>query len=157
MKIFRKVHCKAYMEKYWDGVALVCSETDYSGITKVVDKSCWDDNTGVKVIATKNWYEHGGSLEEQIADLSNFEGESVEKSYRRRVEEPFDGFLVGITRVKVTGRIGTDYDDYISGFGKCDGFWHLFKEVDMVPVGVVYFKNNAKRYVLLDDIEDIEE
>lgn len=149
MKIFRKVHCKAYMEKYWDGVSLVCSETDYRGITKVVDKSCWDDNTGVRVIAKQTWYEHGEWLEEQIADLSNFEGDSVEKSYRRRVEEPFDGFLVGITRVKVTGRIGTDYDE-----DEYRAVWHLFKETGTVPVGVVYFKNNAKRYVLLDDIED---
>ena len=30
--------------------------------------------------------------------------------------------------------------------------FHLTKETDKEKVGVVYFKNNAKRYVLIDDM-----
>ena len=35
--------------------------------------------------------------------------------------------------------------------------YHLVKYTNKEKVGVVYFKNNARRYVYLDDMEVIEE
>ena len=37
--------------------------------------------------------------------------------------------------------------------GDLEEVYHLIKETDKQKVGVVYFKNNARRYVPLDDME----
>lgn len=140
MKLFQKVHCTAYLKKISDGVHI----RFYNG-----DGTSYDGNyptdVNVKAIAyNKN--------DEEIADLSEFSGQSVEKTYRARVEEEFNGFLVGFTRVRVKGIIGTDWIDgpYCQEHGFC------FKEIREYPrVGVVYFKNNVKRYVLPEDMNTI--
>lgn len=152
MKIFQKVHCRGYLKKESDGVVLECS---VNGQPSSV--SCWDVDENVKVIAKRYYYEGDGWKEETLADLSNFEGDSVEKTYRHRVEEKFDGFLVGFTKIIVSGRIGTDYDEehiYAGEYGEHHRYYHhLFKERNYEKVGVVYFKNNVKRYVKLEDME----
>ena len=165
MKIFRKVHCKAYLKKQSDGVRLDCWKKIFynfggkEGWSEEPAKgSTWGEDEKIRVLAIKSVYEDGMWKDKQIADLSSFEGETVEKVYRHRVEEEFDGFLVGITNIVVTGRIGTDYDMVPYNMnGDLEGIYHLTKDVDYQKVGVVYFKNNSKRYVLLDDMEDVEE
>ena len=157
MNIFQKVHCRAYLQKYSDGVALRCSIIDKSGFFEMpADGNSWKNP--IKVIATKSEYRDGKWTESTIADLSNFEGESVEKQYRIRVEEEFDGFLVGITHLVTTGRIGTAMTMYPCDMnGNFEDIYHLTKTTKKEKVGVVYFKNNAKRYVLLEDMERRQE
>lgn len=157
MKIFQKVHCKAYLAKHHDGVALVCSEVDKSGCFEMpVQGNSW--SKPIKVIATKSEYKNGSWTLTDIADLSSFEGESVEKQYRIRVKEEFDGFLVGITYITTTGRIGTDMTMHPYNMnGDLEEIYHLTKQTNKEKVGVVYFKNNAKRYVLLDDMRGGED
>lgn len=146
MKLFDRVHCRGYMKVVKDGVRIQLYNSD---------GSLCSENTvtdfQAKAIAYKTVYDDKGvPYESELADLSDFDGQSVEKTYRERIEDSFNGVLVGITRVKVKGIIGTDWNDnhYGSEFGFC------FKEITEKPkVGVVYFKNNCKRYVLLDDIE----
>lgn len=144
MELFHKVKCRAYLKKVSDGVHIIIS--DPNGRVYEHNSVAISDFGKVKAEAcrlTENFET------EVIADLSNFEGETVEKTYRRRVEETFTGFIVGVTHVKVKGVIGTDWrsDEYYE-HGYC------FKETtDQPKVAVVYFKNNCKRYVLLDDIE----
>ena len=165
-RLFRKVHCKAYMQKFSDGVRLECwkPENDllsFDGqVTHEYEKrSVWDVDDDVRVVAVQDIYEDGEWRTEELKDLSDFEGSGVEKRYRHRVEEEFDGFLVGITRVVTTGLIGTDYSEqhvHAGEFGTYDRYYHhLFKNPSAEKVGVVYFKNNCKRYVLLDDMEEI--
>ena len=141
MKIFQKVRCKAYLQKISDGIYIRRENPDgtpygykYANVhTKayVYDK---DNN--------------------EIADLSEFDGMCVEKTYRKRMEEDFNGMLVGFTRVAVKGKIGTDWcEPYGSQeYGFC------FREITEMPkVGVVYFKNNCKRYVLPEDMESMND
>lgn len=149
-KIFRKVHCKAYMKQIKDGVHLSVFHADsYEPVTG----SSWGE-LDIQVIAERTYYENGEWREEELADLSGFEGDSVHKVYRERVEEEFDGFLVGYTRVTTTGEIGTDTTMWPYNLsGDLEEVFHLFKNTHQEEVGVVYFKNNAKRYVLIEDIE----
>ena len=147
MKIFQNVHCKAYLKKYNDGIYLDCWDGEIPA-----QGNSWDHTIIVK--AMQSWYKDCKWGESEIADLSEFESESVNKQYRIRVEEEFDGFLVGITHIVTTGRIGTDMTMMPCDMnGNLKEVFHLFKVTDKEKVGVVYFKNNAKRYVLLDDMK----
>ena len=155
MKIFQKVHCKAYLKKHHDGIHLNCWDGD-DDFLMPVSGNAWDHI--VKVKAVQLWYRGGEWGESEIADLSGFEGETVDKQYRIRVEEEFDGFLVGITHIVTTGRIGTDMTMFPCDLdGNLKEVFHLIKATDKEKVGVVYFKNNAKRYVLLDDMRGEQE
>lgn len=153
MKIFQKVHCKAYLKKQSDGVALVCQKPIVGfNAYMPAEGNCWDEP--IKVTATKLEYKNGRWETKEIADLSSFEGESVDKRYRVRVEEEFDGFLVGITYITTTGQIGTSMSEVPYNMsGDLTEVFHLTKTTKQEKVGVVYFKNNAKRYVLMEDIE----
>ncbi len=144
-KIFRKVHCKAYLQKFSDGVHLECFEIEpESGAEIPTTLSRWSVDKNIKVTACR-W-------EEEIKDLSACEGEYVVKQYRRRVEEEFDGFLVGVTRITTSAKIGTDWstDRFCDSYTE---YMHLFKQPNTEKVAVVYFKNNVKRYVPLEDIK----
>lgn len=141
-KLFTKVKCVAYLKKHNDGVHIELFNPDGSGCAEKYVTS-YDS----QAIAIRYDAKTGKNIE--IADLSDFDGSCVEKVYRKRVEEEFAGVIVGYKSVKVVGLIGTAWrdDDYGAEHGYC------FKEVKYAPkVAVVYFKNNCKRYVLLDDL-----
>lgn len=145
-KLFVKVRCRAYMKKIKDGVFIVMYNPDG---TVCQDKFMKSYNG--KAVAYKTDYK---KMEDgEIADLSEFCGESVEKVYRERTEETFTGVVVGYTTLKCKGLIGTDWNDspYGGDFGYC------FKNTTWAPkVAVVYFKNNCKRYVLPEDMEELD-
>ena len=149
MQLFKKVHCKAYLKKIKDGVYIQFFNPDG---TYYNDRFVYDYN--IKAIAYKTKLdENMMNCDEELADLSEFDGSYVEKTYRERVECEFDGFVVGYTKINTKGKIGTDWDsgEYVREHGYC------WREITERPkVAVVYFKNNIKRYVLLDDIEVIE-
>ena len=140
-KLFSMVKCKAYLKKESDGVYIELMNPDGSlRYEKTVD------SLDCTAIAKKE--------DVVIKDLSDFDGSCVKKVYRERVEAEFTGVVVGYTRVKVSGLIGTIWEEpeYFQSYGCC------FKQaVDVPKVAVVYFKNNCKRYVLLDDLEESEE
>ena len=150
MNIFQKVKCKAYMAKAHDTVRIQLFNADGTFCdTKTVD------DYKAKAIAYK--YDPDKHEEVEIKDLSEFDGGFVEKIYRERIEEDFCGVLVGFTRINVKGRIGTDWECVNYGFGDIREYGHCFKTRDEYPkVGVVYFKNNCKRYVLMEDMEIME-
>lgn len=145
VKLFKKVHCKAYMKKICDNVHIQFYNADGT--------FCYDKIvTDYKAKAIAYGFDEKKWEQIELADLSNFDGESVEKTYRERTECKFDGFVVGYTRIDVKGRIGTNWDDpeYGSEYGFC------FKMITERPkVAVVYFKNNMKRYVLPEDMEEV--
>lgn len=146
MKIFQKVRCKGYVKKFYDGVYIQFFYPD--------GEFCYDKTvTDYKARAVAYKLVPESSEPVEIKDLSEFDGDSVEKVWRKRVDADFTGVLVGFTTVNMSGYIGTDWCDNIYGeeYGFC------FKEVvKTAKVGVVYFKNNVKRYVLEEDIEVIE-
>ena len=149
MQLFKKVHCKAYLKKIKDGVYIQFFNPDG---TYYNDRFVYDYN--IKAIAYKTKLdENMMNCDEELADLSEFDGSYVEKVYRERVECEFDGFVVGYTKINTKGKIGTDWDsgEYVREHGYC------WREITERPkVAVVYFKNNIKRYVLLDDMKIIE-
>ncbi len=146
-KLFSKVRCHAYLKKHHDGINIVVYDKYgnvlQSGVT--TDSCC-------KAVAQRYDMDKGEYVE--IADLSEWSGQSVEKTYRIRVEEEFTGFVVGYTRIKVKGEIGTDWCDepYIEEYGYCSKWIKEYPKV-----AVVYFKNNGKRYVLPEDMEVIDD
>lgn len=145
IKIFSKVHCKAYMKKICDNVHIQFYNADGT--------FCYDKVvTDYKAKAIAYGFDEDKWEQTELADLSEFDGDSVEKTYRKRTECEFDGFVVGYTRIDVKGRIGTNWDDPECGseYGFC------FKMITERPkVAVVYFKNNMKRYVLPEDMEEV--
>lgn len=145
VKLFTKVHCKAYMAKAHDTVRIQLFNEDSSFCTKKTV-----DNYKCKAIAYKFDPEKGKEIE--IKDLSEFDGDSVKKIYRERKECEFDGVVVGYTIINVKGIIGTTWesDGYYIEYGHC------FKEItERAKVAVVYFQNNCKRYVLPEDMEEV--
>lgn len=140
MKLFQKVHCTAYMKAVKDGVYIQLYNADGTLCTANFVKEY-----KARAIAYKE--------DKEIKDLSEFDSSCVEKTYRKRVEAEFDGVVVGFTRVDVKGLIGTDWSDdpHAPDVGYC------FKEITERPkVGVVYFRNNCKRYVLPEDMKIVD-
>lgn len=139
MKLFTKVHCKSYLKRVHDGVHLELYHIDGTlYLEKTVDSPDW-----VKAFA---YTADGKEIEME------FDGGGVQKTYRSKVPCEFDGMLVGITTVKTAGEIGLDWE-YSDNYS----YGHVFKTTtETEKVGVVYYRNNTKRYVPLSDMEVIE-
>ena len=130
-KLFVKVRCRAYMKMAKDGVFIVMYNPDGT----VCEDRLMKSYKG-KAVAMKRNFENGDDIE--VEDLSEFCGQCV---------------VVGYTTIKANGLMGTDWNDstYGGDFGYC------FKNTTWAPkVAVVYFKNNCKRYVLLEDMEVLD-
>ena len=147
IKIFYKVKCHAYLKEVNDGVHIEVFKSD---------GSFYRDNEVKPTRFTSNeilmayGIDPDTKMSRELKDLSSCEGDSVKKVYRRRTKAEFKGVLVGYTPLSCEAEIGTDtgYLSDGSGYGYC------FKLITSSPtVGVVYFKNNAKRYVLPEDME----
>jgi len=146
-KLFSYVKCVAYLKKIRDGVHIILSNPDGSSC-----ESNYACSPNCKAIAIRYDSEKGENVE--IKDLSDFDGSCVKKVYRKRIETEFKGVVVGYTTVKMSGIIGTDWKE--SHYGEDYGYCYK-QAVDVPKVAVVYFKNNCKRYVLLDDLEQESE
>lgn len=143
-KLFTMVQCSAYLKKSNDDVHIIMYEPDGMPTEGKIMRS----HDG-KAVAIK--YDAKKGEDVVIKDLSDFCGEGVKKVYRERCEENFKGVVVGYTHIKVAGIIGTDWT---SGVYRDHGY--CFKQITDAPkVAVVYFKNNCKRYVLLNDLQPI--
>ena len=152
MKIFQRVNCKGYLKKARDGIFLNCEEVN-GDVAVPAKGNMWGTAQNIKVTAMQNIYENGKWAAKVLKDLSGFDGDSVLKTYHERVEEPFSGFLVGFTNIIISADIGTDwFSDYSSR-----EWFRLTKHPHYTKVGVVFFKNNAKRYVLPEDIIPVDE
>lgn len=147
IKLFSMVKCKGYMRKAHDGTMIEL----YDGSGTL----CMNMAKAVKAVAVRRNI-HAEEHFDEVADLSDFCGESVEKTYYERVDEEFVGCVVGYKKIVVTGYIGTDTAYESCGYGDYQDRQYCFKKPkDKVKVGVVYFKNNCKRYVLEEDMEEV--
>lgn len=138
-RLFSMVKCCAYLKPVRDGVNIMFLSPEE--IRNLFGSKEMEKYPYGKAIA------HTAEGEK---DLSSFEGDSVEKTYRVRMEKQFKGYVVGYTTVKVKGIIGTDSysNDYEEGV-------YFFKNTtERVEAAIVFYGNNRKRYVLLDDIEE---
>lgn len=147
MKLFVKVKCHAYLRKAHDGIKI----TIYDPEGNLYNGNTVPDSSYKAVVEGKYDFDKGDY--NTLADLSEWDGSGYEKTYRERVEEEFTGVVVGVTEINVKGQIGTDWE--------CDGcgieYGHCYKLItDRQKVAVVYYRNNAKRYVPLEDLEVLE-
>ena len=147
IKLFSMVRCRGYMRKAHDGIRIQMYDKN--------DMLCYNLTEAVKAVAER-WNIHAEEQFEELADLSDFCGESVVKTYYDRVDEEFVGCVVGYKKITVTGYIGTDTVYESCGYGDYQDLRYCFKKPkDEVKVGVVFFKNNCKRYVLEEDMEEV--
>lgn len=162
-KIFVKVKCKAYLKKESDGIFLNCTKRthyEFNGKDCYNEEpakgNAWNMDEDIRVVAMQNVYENGRWETRELKDLSEFEGGSVVKTYRHRVEENFTAFVVGYTQIITSADIGTSYSEmHVDCY---DREWiHLTKDSHYTKVAVVYFKNNMRRYVLPEDIEEVKQ
>lgn len=143
--LFSRVRCRAYLREKKDGIHIEVRD----GQGDIVHKGIVYDQ--LKAYAVR--YNDQTGKEEILADLSGWCGESIKKTYRERAEADFSGVVVGYKRIDRSGYIGTDWET--PPFGREYG--HFFKEIDDRPeVAVVYYRNNKKRFVLLEDMEVAE-
>lgn len=141
MNLFSKVHCYAYLKEVQDGAYIEVKSAD--------GKQLNGNAFPADATATGHYYDSDGN--EYTKDLSSFDGDSIEKVYRVRTELEFSGVIVGFINLIVKASIGTDWDDNpYNPHGYC------YKEPTEKPrVALVYFRNNSKRYVLLEDMIEL--
>ena len=142
-KLFSMVKCRAYLRQVHDGVCII-----------LLSRKEVEELYGVSELKKHPLGMARAMIPEGEKDLSDFEGEGVEKTYRIRTEKEFRGCVVGYDKVDVKGIIGTDTAEYY----REDGYeekGYVFKKITEQPeVAIVYYGNNRKRYVLLEDIEE---
>lgn len=144
-QLFSRVKCCAYLREKKDGTYIEVRDKD--------GKVIYPNRVTEPLSAYAVRFDPRLEKLEIIADLSNWDGESVKKIYRERTEADFTGVVVGYKRIDRSGYIGTDWET--PPYGREYG--HFFKEIDDRPeVAVVYFRNNNKRFVLPEDMEEIE-
>ena len=140
--LFSRVKCWAYLREKKDGIYIEVRDKD--------GKVIYPNRVTEPLSAYAVRFDPRLEKLEIIADLSNWDGESVKKIYRERTEADFTGVVVGYIRIDRSGYIGTIWETPPYG----GEYGHLFKEIDDRPeVAVVYYRNNKKRFVLLDDME----
>lgn len=158
VELFSHVNCTGYMKPIIDGVHIeirdtfnnICTSGPISDISYTAKAIIYhyhtldeyDSITGFPLkVVTK-----------EVKDLSGWCGETVEKTYYERVEKNFTGVLVGYKKLVTKRYLGTDWCDYyIDDTDKSYGY--CFKTPsEVIDVAIVYYKNNCKRYVRLEDL-----
>lgn len=140
MKSGSKVHCRSFLQKDSDGIHIEAWDEDKPVLTKIVNSS------SIKA------YAYG--RDKMIKELDEWQGDGIEKTYRRKIESEFDGIYVGTVTVKVKGMIGTDWTtDY---YGREYGYFYK-RTTETATCGVVYYLPNKKRYVPIEDMAERKE
>ena len=133
-KIFGKYWCKGFYKKVHDGVCVA------------LDKK----NLRADWINTKLWdQECEGVVEKDI--------ETAEKTYFEYVSQNFTGVVVGFVDLIVEGYLDVNYEDAIdTGLGTIPERFYVSKRAKtVIPCAIVYYSNNKKHYVPVDDLEEI--
>lgn len=125
--LFKKVKCSSYLKRVWDGkfIQVYKGELDEAAY-------CDSNNPDGEIIS-----ECCGELE-------------FLKTYYKEVQKNFTGFIVGIKDIVVTGYLvaDTDYDH------RGCGYLSIYKRPKQIEkCAIVYYANNRKRYVPLEDIK----
>lgn len=133
--LFQKVKCNAYLKKVYDGR---CIGTHHEN-GKI--ELCWYDSTNEEDQKSKDFQE----LECECDGSHEFV-----KTYYKRIEKGMYGFVVGIKNVDITRYLVADIS---SGYNGEDFIYISKVPKDVIKCAIVYYANNRKRYVPLEDIE----
>lgn len=137
--LFKRVDCKSYYKKIKDGRFIYfiperdsereCDEYYYCGLD-----------------------ENGIPFEKEC----NADGaRDFLKTYYQKTEKPFRGIVVGVISLLIKAYLVAEYqEDPYSG----RGFTQISREPEeMATVAIVYYGNNRKRFVSIEDLEVMKE
>lgn len=125
--LFQKVKCKSYLRKIYDGRFIQTYKND----DNLLDCEYVDTNNPNLDIEC----ECDGTLE-------------FLKTYYERKEKEFYGMLVGFKDIVATGYLIAETDGYGTIIRK--------QAKDIVRCAIVYYANNKKRYVPIDEVEEFK-
>ena len=130
MNLFDKVKCNGFYSKVRDGTYICLDSQNLKAAhmnSNAVDTECL--------------------VEEDV--------DRVEKTYYKHVTKKFCGVIVGFTDLIVTGYLDVIYNDTIDvGIGVLPEQFFVQKNPNcVVKCAIVYYANNKKHYVPLEDIE----
>lgn len=126
-KLFDRCKCRGYYKKAHDGVYI---QLDEKNLTADLMKS-------------------GKVIEEDV--------DRVEKRYYEHKDGNFSGVIVGFVDLVVVGYLDVIYEDAIDvGIGVLPEKYYIDKTPkDVVKCAIVYYANNLKHYVPIEDIAEI--
>lgn len=127
-KLFDKVKCKGFYKPHRDGLYI---ELDKENLTATLKTSAFN------------------VVEEDV--------EEAEKTYFKHVPQNFSGVVVGYKDLVIVGYLDVLYDDAIdTGIGTIPEKYYIAKRPkDVVKCAIVYYADNKKHYVPLEDIVEI--
>ena len=130
MKLFDKVKCKGFYSKVHDGTFIYL------------------DTQNLKA-------SHMNSNATDTECLVEDDVDRAEKTYYKHVKQNFCGVIVGFTDLIVIGYLDVIYNDAIDvGVGILPEQFFVQKNPNHVEkCAIVYYANNKKHYVPLEDIE----
>ena len=132
MRLFKEVKCKGFYKKVHDGIWVH------------LDKS-----TGTAYAMNSNLVDidNDGTMEADI--------DCVEKTYYEHKKANFSGVIVGFKDLVVKGYLDANYQDEVDvGIGVFpEKFYVAKRPKEVVKCAIVYYANNMKHYVPLDDIK----
>lgn len=133
-KLFDRVKCKGFYKPHRDGLFIRLDETTLTA-----------DLVNANFASADN----AGIVEKDI--------ESAIKTYYKHVERNFSGVIVGFVDLAVTGFLDVIYQDPIhTGLGTIPERFYIAKIAkDVVKCVIVYYADNKKHYVPLEDIVEI--
>ena len=125
--LFKKVKCNAYLKKVHDGKFIDISQEDF--------EATYVDYGNLGKLYTVS--ECDGSLD-------------FLKTYYELIEKEFTGFVVGVKEVTATAYLVADIGYQYNG----KEYIYVQKEPkDIYKCAIVYYGNNRKRYVPLENIK----
>lgn len=133
-QLFDKVKCKGFYKTHKDGIFIHLDKTTLTAYlmnTNLIDV----DNDGTAE-----------------ADI-----DCAEKTYYKHVPQNFSGVVVGYKDLVIVGYLDVLYDDAIdTGIGTIPEKYYIAKRPKyVVKCAIVYYADNKKHYVPLEDIVEI--
>nr|DAH12924.1 MAG TPA: hypothetical protein [Caudoviricetes sp.] len=134
MKLFDKVKCKGFYKPFKDGRWLYLDRETLTA--DAMDNNLADGN-------------NDGTVEKNV--------EYIEKTYYQHVDKNFSGVIVGYKDIVVTGYLDAVYEEGCDvGIGITpDAFYVSKRAKETVKCAVVYYANNMKHYVPLEDVLEV--
>nr|DAI47949.1 MAG TPA: hypothetical protein [Caudoviricetes sp.] len=134
MNLFDKVKCKGFYKPFKDGRWLYLDR-------KTLTADAMDNN-----LADGN---NDGTVEKNV--------EYIEKTYFKHVDRNFIGVIVGYKNIIVKGYLDAVYQDECDvGVGVIPETFYVSKRAkETVKCAVVYYGNNMKHYVPLEDVLEV--
>lgn len=131
MKVFDRVKCKGFYKKVWDGIWIGLDKNNLTA-SKMNSNLC------------------GDAIEEDDVDC-------VEKTYYEHVNRNFSGVIVGFKDLVVKGYLDVILQDEVDvGVGVIPQKFYVDKRPkDIVKCAIVYYADNKKHFVPLDDIVQV--